>query len=113
MVTFPAYAPAGNGAEFLNIMSQLGNVYANSLRSSSRDMWLSSFNIVQEHATRALVNASQDCAAALARNAAGIGQRSFADLVGANQQAMTMMGAAFTNAVMAAPQHRVYPFGPV
>lgn len=109
MMTFPAYAPAGNGAEFLNIMAQLGNAYSNSFQSSSRDMWLSSCHIVQDHATRALVKASQDCAAALARNAAEIGQRSFSDIVGANQQAMTLMGSAFTNAVMAgaAPQNYV------
>jgi hypothetical protein len=104
---FPAFAPDAKGAEFLNIMAQLGNTYASSFQSNAQDMWSSSFRIIQEHAARALVNASQECAAALARNAAEIGQRSFSDIVGANQQAMTMMGSAFTNAVMtgAAPQN--------
>jgi len=107
MTTFPAFAPAGQGAEFLNIMTQLGNAYTHSFQSNAQDIWLSSFRIVQEHTARALANASQDCAAALARNAAEIGQRSFADMVGANQQALTQFGSAFTNAVVAsaAPQN--------
>ncbi|GGY16627.1 hypothetical protein GJV26_22235 [Massilia dura] len=104
---FPASAPVGKGADFLNIMAQLGNAYSNSFQSSTQEIWLSSFRIVQEHTARALVNASQECAAALARNAAEVGQRSFSDIVGANQQALTMFGSAFTNAVMAgaAPQN--------
>ncbi|HEX8603948.1 MAG TPA: hypothetical protein VF774_14980 [Pseudoduganella sp.] len=107
MTTFPQNAPAGQGAEFLNIMTQLGNAYSSSFQSSAQEMWQSSFRIVQEHTARALANASQECAAELARNATQIGQRSFADIVGANQQALTMMGSAFTNAVMAgaAPQN--------
>lgn len=108
MTTYPAYAPAGQGADFLNIFAQLGNAYSHSLQSTTREIWASSIRIVQEHAARAIANASQDCMAALARNAVDIQQRSLADLVGANQQALTLMGSAFTNAVMAgvaAPQN--------
>jgi hypothetical protein len=107
MTTYPAYAPAGQGAEFLNIVAQLGNVYSHSFQSTARDMWMSSFHIVQDHAARAFANASQECLAALARNAVDIQQRSLADLVGANQQAFALMGSAFTKAVAAgaAPQN--------
>lgn len=108
MTTFPPQAPAGQGAEFLNIMAQLGNAYTHSFQSGVQEMWMSSFRIVQEHAARALVNASQECMAALAKNAVDIQQRSFADVVGANQQALTLMGSAFTNAVMAGVTPQTY-----
>ena len=107
MTTFPAYAPAGQGADFLNVFAQVGQAYAHSVQSSSQEMWLSSIRIVQEHTARAFVNASQECMAALARNAADIGQRSFTDIVGVNSQAMAVLGSAFTNAMLAgAPPQR-------
>ncbi|WP_338764758.1 hypothetical protein [Massilia sp. METH4] len=113
MTTYPPQAP-GQGADFLNIMAQLGNVYTHSFQSSAQELWMSSTRIVQEHAARAIVNAAQDCMAALARNAVEIQQRSFADIVGAHQQALTQMGSAFTKAVMAGatPQPYTHLFAP-
>ncbi|QBE65237.1 hypothetical protein [Pseudoduganella lutea] len=107
MTTYPAFPPAAPGADLLNIFAQLGNTYTHSLQSSTQEIWMSSMRIVQEHTARALANASQDCMAALAKNAADIGQRSFADIVSAHQQAMASMGSAFTKSVMtgAAPQN--------
>ena len=107
MTTYPAFAPAAPGTDFLNIFAQLGNAYSHSFQSSAQEIWMSSARIVQEHTARAITNASQDCMAALAKNAADIGQRSFADIVGAHQQALASMGAAFTKSVMAgaAPQN--------
>jgi hypothetical protein len=48
-----------------------------------------------------MVNATQECIAALAQNAAAIQQRSFARLGMANQKAMEIMTTAFTDAVTA------------
>jgi hypothetical protein len=109
MTTYPPHASAGQGTDFLNIMAQLGNAYTQSWQSRGQEMWLSSMRIVQEHTARAFVNAAQECMAALAQNAVDVGQRSFADIVGANQQAFTLMGSAFTNAVMAGATPQAYP----
>ncbi len=65
-------------------------------------MWMSSARTVQEHATRAMVNATQECIAALTQNATDLQQRSLARLGSANQQAPTLMTTAFTNAMKGA-----------
>lgn len=81
------------------MMSQIGNVYSDSMKVNASEMWISSARIVQEHATRAIVNATQECITALTQNASDLQQRSFIRLGGAHQRAMELMFSAFTDAM--------------
>lgn len=101
MTTYPiasAIKPPDTNPLF-DMMTKVSSVYSDSLQSNANELWMSSARIVQEHATRAMVNATQECIAALTQNAAEMQQRSFARLGSANQQAMTLMTTAFTNAM--------------
>jgi fibrillarin-like rRNA methylase len=104
ITTYPNLAPAlkaGNNHPFVDMMSKVSNVYSDSMQTNAGELWMSSARIVQEHTTRAMVQATQECIAALAQNAAAIQQRSFARLGTANQQALEIMTAAFTSAMTA------------
>lgn len=83
-LTFPAASSAGG------MWEQIFSVYRRAFEHSNQELWMSSARIVQEHAARAWIDASQSCMAALAENAAGIQQRAFAQLLGAQQQAATI-----------------------
>jgi hypothetical protein len=101
---YPNLAPAfelSKNNPFFNMMSKVGDAYSDSMQTNANELWMSSARIVQEHTTRAMVNATQECIAALAQNAAAIQQRSFARLGTANQKAMEIMAAAFTEAMTA------------
>jgi dihydrodipicolinate reductase len=104
MTTYPNLAPAIEIAQnnpFLDMMSKVGNAYSDSMQTNAGELLMSSARIVQEHTTRAMVNATQDCIVALAQNAADIQQRSFVRIGTANQKAMEIMTTAFTDAMTA------------
>jgi hypothetical protein len=104
ITTYPTVAPAialGQDNPFLDMMSKVSNAYSDSMQTNASELWMSSARIVQEHTTRAMVNATQECIAALAQNAADIQQRSFVRLGTANQKAMEIMTTAFTDAITA------------
>jgi hypothetical protein len=104
ITTYPGLAAATAPAKdnpFYDMMSKVSNAYSDSMQTNASELWMSSARIVQEHTTRAMVNATQECIAALAQNAAAIQQRSFARLGMANQKAMEIMTTAFTDAMTA------------
>lgn len=68
------------------------NVYRDAMQASAQQWVLSSANIIQEHTLRAIINASQSCADALAKNAMTMQQKSMERLMDANQKAAGMMG---------------------
>jgi hypothetical protein len=104
ITTYPNLGPAfeaGKNHPFVDMMSKVSDVYSDSMQTNAGELWMSSARIVQEHTARAMVQATQECIAALAQNAAAIQQRSFARLGTANQQALEIMTTAFTDAMMA------------
>jgi len=72
-------------------------VYRDAMQASAQQWVLSSANIIREHTLRAIINASQSCADALAKNAMAMQQKSMERLMDANQKATGMMGQAFTD----------------
>jgi hypothetical protein len=103
MTTYPTLVSPfkpGDSNPLFDMMAKVGSVYSDSMQSNANELWMSSARIVQEHATRAMVNATQECIAALTENAADLHHRSLARLGSANQEAMTLMTTAFTNAMM-------------
>jgi hypothetical protein len=78
---------------------QIFGVYQRAFEHNSHELWTSSARIIQEHATRAWIEASQSCMTALAENAASIQQRAFTDLVGAQQEAAAIATTEMTRAV--------------
>jgi hypothetical protein len=101
--TFPYFtaAPAELAASnpYLQMLSSIGSVYADSAKVDADQLWTSSARIINEHTTRAWMNASQACTAALAQNAAAIQQQSLAHLGAANQKALEIMTRTFTDAM--------------
>jgi hypothetical protein len=103
--TFPYFTaapiePAASNPYF-QMLSSIGNVYADSAKLDTDQLWTSSARIINEHITRAWMSASQACTAALAQNAAAIQQQSLAHLGAANQKAFEIMTRAFTDTMMA------------
>ena len=86
---------------YLDMLTKIGNVYSDSVKSDADQFWTSSARIIQEHMTRAFMSASQECLKALAQNAAAIQQQSIARIGTANQKAVQIMTGAFTDAMMA------------
>lgn len=84
---------------FAEMMTGIGNAYAMPFQATAQELWTSSARIVQEHAMRAMVNASQDCMTALAENAAALQQRAVGHMFEANAKAMEAMSTAFTKAL--------------
>ena len=100
LTTYPASVAGSeiaNNNAFFDMMSQVGKVYSDSIKTNSSEMWMSSARIVQEHATRAMVNAAQECITALTQNASELQQRSLVRLGSANQRAMELMIDAFSS----------------
>jgi hypothetical protein len=86
---------------YLQMLSSIGSVYADSAKVDADQLWTSSVRIINEHTTRAWMSVSQACGAALAQNAAAIQQQSLAHLGTANQKALEIMTRAFTDAMTA------------
>jgi hypothetical protein len=82
---------------------KIAQVYAGALQPAYQELWLSSARIIQEHALRAWIDASQACFNALVENAARIQQRALADLAAANQKA----AAVYAREVVDATVHNV------
>lgn len=103
---YPTFAPASH--PFFGVAAQLHQTYANPLQQSAQEWWTSSVRIVQEQTVKAVVEASQQCFAALAQNAADLNQRTFFRLCDAHQEAFTLMTGVWTSAFV--PQIRpAYP----
>jgi hypothetical protein len=105
ITTFPYFtaAPIQQAASnpYLQMLGSIGSVYANSAKVDANQLWTSSARIINEHTTRAWMNASQACTAALAQNAAAIQQQSLARLGAANQKAFEIVTRAVTDAMTA------------
>ena len=87
---FPVQFPvASKGTD---LWSSVAQVYGDAVQDSSRELWTSSARIIQEHATRAWINASQACMQDLARNAAEVQQRSAAQMATAGRQVAELIG---------------------
>lgn len=90
-VPFPTSAPRTVQWQFEypgNVSwDRIAQVYAGALQPAYQELWVSSARIIQEHALRAWIDASQACFNALVENAARIGQRAWGDLAAANQRA--------------------------
>jgi hypothetical protein len=84
-------------APMFDAWAGVAGVYRDAMQASAQQWVLSSANIIQEHTLRAVINASQSCADALAKNAMTMQQKSMERLVDANQKAAGMMGQAFTD----------------
>jgi hypothetical protein len=95
---FPAAIPAMPSAG--NMWEQIFSGYQRAFEHSNHELWTSSVRIIQEHAARAWIEASQSCMAALAANASAIQQRTFADLIGAQQQAAVIAAKEVTEALV-------------
>lgn len=94
-----AFAPAMPTALF-DTWSGVAGLYRNAMEASAQQWVMSSANIIQQHTLQAVINASQSCADALAKNAVSVQQKSMERLVDANQKAVGLMGKAFTDAWM-------------
>jgi nitrogen-specific signal transduction histidine kinase len=84
-----------------DMFTKINTVYADSFQADASQLFMSSARIIQEHTVQALMNASQDCMAALAQNAASIQQQSVAHLGSANQKAVEIMAHTIANAMTA------------
>jgi hypothetical protein len=79
--------------------AKINTVYSESIQADVSQLFMSSTRIIQEHTVQALMNASQDCMAALTQNAASLQQQSMAHLGIANQKAVEIMAGAIANAM--------------
>lgn len=105
ITTFSTFAApkieVGATNPYLDMLSQIGNVYTDSMKSDADQLWTSSARIIHEHTTRAYMSAAQACLKELAQNAAAIQQQSIERIGTANQKAFQIMTSAFTDAMMA------------
>lgn len=84
-------------APLLDAWTGAAGLYRDAMQASAQQWVLSSANIVQEHTLRAIINASQSCADALAKNTMTMQQKSMERMMEANQKAAGMMGQAITD----------------
>jgi hypothetical protein len=91
---------AGASIPFLEMASKIGKVYADSMQASGEQLWMSSARIIQQHTVSAMMNTSQACIEALAKNVADSQQHSFARLGSANQKVFEIMTGAFAAAML-------------
>jgi hypothetical protein len=102
--TFSMFAPSVElkaDTPYQQVLSKIANVYADSMRANTEQLWMSSARIIQEHTMRAFMQAAQSCMEALAKNAAAVQQQSLERMAAANQKAVEIMGQAFNDAVAA------------
>ena len=92
-----AFAPAMPTALF-DTWSGVAGLYRNAMEASAQQWVMSSANIIQQHTLQAVINASQACADALAKNAVEVQQQSLARYTEANQKAFELMGNAWLKA---------------
>lgn len=101
----PAFTPS-TPVPLFDAWTGAAGVYRDAMQASAQQWVLSSANIIQEHTLRAIINASQSCADALAKNAMTMQQKSMERLMDANQKAAGMMGQAFTDMWMGGKRAR-------
>lgn len=102
--TFSMFAPTielKHDSPQQQMMERIANVYAESMRANTQELWLSSARIIQEHTMRAFIQAAQSCMEALTKNAAAVQQQSVARMTSANQKAFEIMSQSFNDAVAA------------
>jgi hypothetical protein len=102
--TFSMFAPDVElkaDTPYEQMMSRIANVYADSMRANTEQLWMSSVRIIQEHTMRAFIQASQSCMEALAKNAAAVQQQSVDRMTAANQKAFEIMSQGFNEAMAA------------
>ncbi|WP_377705544.1 hypothetical protein [Pseudoduganella sp. UC29_71] len=83
-----------------NIWEPVFSVYQRAFEHTNQELWASSVRIIQEHAARAWIDASQSCMTALTENAAAIQQRAFTKLVDAQQEATAVAAKEVTEAIV-------------
>lgn len=102
LTTYSTSAPPltlGANNPFFDMYAKIGEVYSESMKTDAGQLWTSSARIIQEHSAQAVMNASQNCLAALAQNAATIQQQSMARIGAANQKAFEIMAGAFAQSM--------------
>jgi|GEM_PF-6256043 len=100
---FPAFqAGAGNASG--DMWSRIGALYQGSYQQAAQDWWTSSARIIQEHTTKAFVDASQSCMQALTENAAALQQKAFTQLIQDNQKAGEIVSEEVTHSIAQAVQ---------
>lgn len=95
---FPAFS-AGAGNSGADLWSRIGALYQGSMQQATQELWTSSARIIQEHTTKAFVEASQSCMQALAENAAAVQQKAFAQLMVDHQKAGAMVSEEVTSSI--------------
>jgi hypothetical protein len=88
---FPTLTPA----PFFDAWSNVAGLYRDAAQSSTRQFFLSSARIIQEHTLQAFVAAAQGCTDALAKNAMSVQQQSLERFLDANQKAMGAIAKVF------------------
>jgi hypothetical protein len=96
-VAASAFSPDNNPA--VNLMNEVGKKYTDALQASFQQTWMSSARIIQEHAAKVMTALTQESMAAMAEIAAQAQQRSYAQLLEANQQVASMFTSAFAQAM--------------
>jgi len=89
-----------NTHPYQDAVSKIANVYADSMRSNVKQLWISSSQIIVQETVKAFMAASQSCMEALAKNAASVQQQSFGRIISANQKAFEIMGQAATDTML-------------
>ena len=83
-------------AQWGDTWSGVASLYRDAMQASVQQLVLSSASIIQEQTMRAFMAASNACAEALARNAMAVQQQSMVRFADAHQQALGLMGRAWT-----------------
>lgn len=84
--------------QLFNTWSGVAGLYREAMEASARQLVLSSMAIIQEHALRAFMSASQACTEALAKNTMAVQQQSMMRFADAHQKALEVMGGAWMRA---------------
>jgi hypothetical protein len=95
-----AVFPVVTTAPFFDTWTNVAGLYRDAMNANAQQLLQSSVAIIQEHTLRAFISASKSCADALTKNAVAVQQQSLGRFVDANQQAVGVMGRAFTQAWM-------------
>ena len=89
-----------NTRPYQDAVSKIANVYTDSMRANTEQLWISSSQIIVQETVKAFMAASQSCMEALAKNAASVQQQSFGRIISANQKAFEIMGQAATDTML-------------
>lgn len=96
-VAASAFSTDNNPA--VNWMNEVSKTYADGLQAGFQQTYMSSARIIQEHAAKVMTTFTQESMAAMAEIAAQAQQRSFAQLLEANQQVASKFTSAFAQAM--------------